>query len=64
LSYYNKHLKLHEKYINELKEACDDLGHATRHLDKHVRMDKIQCGEIAKTQALIMTQEYFEKTIH
>jgi hypothetical protein len=52
---FNKHLMLHEEDINELTEAFDDLGHAARHLDKHVRMVKIQCDQIAKTQALIMS---------
>ena len=54
---------LHEKDINELTEAFDDLGHATRHLDKHVRMVKIQCDQIAETQALILSQDDFDKTI-
>ena len=52
---------LHEKDINELTEAFDDLGHATRHLDKHVRMVKIQCDQIAENQALILSQD--DKTI-
>jgi hypothetical protein len=46
---------LHEKDINELIQDFEDLGHATSHLDKHVRMVKIQCDQIAKTQALIMS---------
>jgi hypothetical protein len=53
---FNKHIMLHEKDINELIEDFDDLGHATSHLDKNVRMVKIQCDKIAETRDLILIQ--------
>jgi hypothetical protein len=48
-------------HVNELTQSFDDLGHATRHLDKHVRMVKIQCDKTVETQALIMSED--DKTI-
>ena len=49
--------------LSELSENFDELGHAARHLDKHVRMVRIQCDQIAATQSLILQQNNSSKTV-
>jgi hypothetical protein len=62
-SHLHKHLTTHKKGLSELTKNFDELGHAVRHLDKHVRMVKTQCDQIAATQSLILQQNNFNRTV-
>ena len=53
-SHLFKYFNTHKKILSDLSENIDELGQAARHLDKHVRMVKIQCEQIAATQCLIL----------
>ena len=58
-----KHLELNRKGIQDLSEILNELGHANKHLDKHLDMIQIQCDQIAKAQATILSQKDFSATI-
>jgi hypothetical protein len=58
-----KQLALHMNDINTLAGTLEDLSHATKHLNKHLDMVQVQCDQIAKAQALILSQDDFSKAI-
>jgi hypothetical protein len=58
-----RHLTLHKGDINALAIILDDLSHTTKHLSKHLDMVQVQCDQIAKAQALILSQKDFSKAI-
>jgi predicted metalloenzyme YecM len=58
-----KQLKLHKNDINALARTLEDLSHATKHLKKCIDMVQVQCDQIGKAQALILSQKDFSKYI-
>ena len=58
-----RQLTLHKSDINALAGTLEDLSHATKHLSKHLDMVQVQCDQIAKAQALILSQKDFSKAI-
>ena len=58
-----RQLTLHKSDINALAGTLEDLSHATKHLNKHLDMVQVQCDQIAKAQALILSQKDFSKAI-
>jgi hypothetical protein len=58
-----KQLKLHKSDINSLEGKLEALSHATKHLNKPLGMVQVQCDQIAKAQALILSQKDFSKGI-
>jgi uncharacterized protein (UPF0210 family) len=58
-----RQLMLHKSDVDALEATLDDLSHATKYLSKHIDMVQVQCDQIAKAQALILSQKYFSKSI-
>jgi hypothetical protein len=58
-----RQLTLHKSDINSLAGILVDLSHTTKDLSKHVDMVQVQCDQIAKSQALILSQKDFSKAI-
>jgi hypothetical protein len=58
----NKHFHA-QRSVAILFENFEELGHASRHLKKHVEMVQTDCERIAKTQALLLEQGIRYKAI-
>jgi hypothetical protein len=58
-----RQIMLHKSDMNALEATLDDLSHATKHLSKHLDMVQVQCDQIDKAHALILSQKGFSKAI-
>jgi hypothetical protein len=59
----NKHFRAQRRSVSILMENFEELGHASRHLKKHVEMVQTQYEQIAQTRALLLEQGSLYKAI-